>query len=65
MAYLRHNVQAIAADVVLLVAWVLFGTEVLRLLGIPRWVQYLVLFGGVIAYVQLTANWDRPPHRDR
>lgn len=64
MAYLRHNFREIAADAVLLVAWVLLGTEVLRLLAVPRWVQYLVLFGGVIAYAQLTANWDRPPRRD-
>ncbi len=61
IAYLRHNYRAIAVDVMLLTTWVILGTEVLRFLGAPRWVQYLVLFGGVIAYVQLTSNWERPP----
>lgn len=61
VAYLRSNYRGIAVDVVLLASWVLLGTEVLRLLGAPRWFQYLVLFGGIIGYVQLTANWERPP----
>lgn len=61
LAYLRHNYRGIAVDIALLTAWVILGTEVLRFLGAPRWFQYLVLFGGVIGYVQLTSNWERPP----
>lgn len=61
IAYLRHNYRGIAVDIALLMAWVILGTEVLRFLGAPRWFQYLVLFGGVIGYVRLTSNWERPP----
>lgn len=65
VAYLRLNYRGILIDVVLLASWVLLGTEALRLLGAPRWFQYLVLFGGVIGYVQLTSDWERPPIRAR
>lgn len=57
----RHNATQLAVDILLITAWLLLGTEVLRLLGVPRWLQYVVLFAGVIVYAQLTPPWEHPP----
>lgn len=61
VAMLRHNGRKVTIDILLLVAWLLLGTELLRTVAVPRWLQYIVLFGGVIVYAQLTAPWEHPP----
>lgn len=61
LAAVRHNARQLAVDLLLIVAWLILGTEALRLLGVPRWLQYVVLFGGIIVYVQLTPSWEHPP----
>lgn len=61
-AYLALNRRRIAIDAILLVSWTLLATEALRLLAAPRWLQFVVIFGGVVVYAQLTPPWQQPPH---
>lgn len=37
-------------DLVFAIAWVLVATFAYRLLGAPKWVHYLLLASGVLAY---------------
>lgn len=60
VAYLRYNSEQIVVDVAILSAWTLASATVFQLLGLPRWLHYLVLFLGVVAYSRLTPTWRRP-----
>lgn len=59
-AYLRENAWRLVVDLVVMAAWVVFGTEALRVLELPTWLQYVVLFLGVVIYVNTTPQWERP-----
>lgn len=61
LAVLRHNRWQLAVDTALLAGWLFLGTASLRIVGVPRWLQYVVLFGGVVVYGHLTTSWDHPP----
>lgn len=63
-AYLRENARRLAADLVVMAGWVVFGSEALRALKLPTWLQYVVLFLGVVIYVNMTPQWERPGMAD-
>lgn len=47
-------------DAVILASWIVLATEVFRLVRVPRWAQYLLLFTGVVAYERVTRTWEGP-----
>lgn len=57
VAFVRQNYSLLLLDLVVLVSWTVLGTEILRMLGAPRWLQYVVLFLGVVVYTQVTPQW--------
>lgn len=60
IAYLRENLWRMLLDLVVLFSWMLLGTELLGRLGFPSWLVYVALFLGVVIYVELTPQWQRP-----
>lgn len=60
VAYLRYNAIRIVVDLVVVVSWMIVSARVLHSLGLVRWVQYVVLFAGVIAYALVTPQWESP-----
>lgn len=60
VAYLRENLWRMLLDVLVLISWMLLGTELLGRLGFPSWLVYVALFLGVVIYVELTPQWQRP-----
>ncbi len=59
-AYLRHNRTRILTDIAVLAAWVLLISAVFSWLGLPNWLLYVVIFGGVVVYARATPTWKRP-----
>lgn len=59
-AYLRHNGERICRDTAVVLTWALAMTIVFPELGLPRWIQYLVTFVGVVVYTRATVPWSRP-----
>lgn len=60
VAYLRYNREQLVVDAAILLSWVVASAVVFRLLGLPTWLHYLVLFAGIAAYSKLTTDWERP-----
>lgn len=60
VAYLRHNRDAMVVDCAMLLAWVAVTTLVFRVLTVPLWPYFLLLFVGTFAYARLTPGWERP-----
>lgn len=63
-AYLRENAWLLTADLVVMAGWMVFGSEALRALMLPTWLQHVVLFLGVVIYVNMTPQWKRPGATD-
>lgn len=50
-------------DLAVVVTWVLAVSFGFRVLGIPTWFYYVVVFGGVVGYLFATGPWTvRPDH---
>lgn len=64
VAFLRQNALRIAVDLVIVVSWMIVSTQVLHSFGVVRWVQYVVLFAGVIAYALVTPPWSGPTEEE-
>ena len=56
-AFVRQNYSLLLLDLVVLVTVGIIGSELLGVLGAPPWLQYVVLFLGVVVYTQLTPQW--------
>jgi len=56
-AFVRQNYSLLLLDLVVLVTVGIIGSELLSVLGAPPWLQYVVLFLGVVVYTQLTPQW--------
>lgn len=56
-AHLRTNAVRILVDLVIVTSWMIVSTELLHTLEVVRWVQYVVLFAGVLVYAMLTPPW--------
>lgn len=56
-AFVRQNYSLLLLDIVVLVTWGVIGSELLSMLGAPPWLQYVVLFLGVVLYTQATPQW--------
>lgn len=59
-AYLRHNGERICRDTAVVLTWALVMTIAFQGLGLPRWIQYLGTFVGVVVYTRATMPWSRP-----
>lgn len=57
--FVRQNYSLLLLDLVVLVTWGVIGSELLSVLGAPPWLQYVVLFLGVVLYTQLTPQWQQ------
>jgi uncharacterized membrane protein len=60
VAYLRHNWSQMVVDAAILAAWLLVTTAAFQWLALPRWLLYVVVFVGVVAYARVTPTWKRP-----
>lgn len=48
----------IVLDVLVIGSWLVLGTHLFDALGVPRWLQYALVFLGVVAYTQVTPQWE-------
>jgi hypothetical protein len=56
----RDNYAQVAIDVIVVLSWMIVTAEMFRVLSVLRWVEYAVLFVGVVVYARLTPGWDMP-----
>lgn len=57
---LGHNRNQLVVDAAIMTTWLVVSAATFRWLGLPQWLHYLVLFGGIATYVKLTPDWERP-----
>jgi len=55
--YLVRHRRAVALDLLVVVAWVVGLRWLFQAQGFDNWLYYVVLFGGVVAYVTTVPNW--------
>lgn len=60
VAYLRQNRDQVVVDAAVLLSWIIVSAALFRILSLPRWLHYLVLFIGIVAYSRVTPDWERP-----
>lgn len=58
--YLRYNWSRMLIDAAILVTWLFVTTAVFRRFVLPRWLLYVVVFGGIVVYSRITPSWKRP-----
>lgn len=46
----RYLTRTLIADLVLVTAWVVAVSVGSQIVGLPAWLYYVVVFGGVVAY---------------
>lgn len=62
-AGLRRNWSRILVDLAVVVTWLVLATAVFRLLALPQWLLYVVVFVGVVLYSHVTPAWQRSAGR--
>jgi hypothetical protein len=55
--YLVRHRRAVALDLLVVIAWVVGLRWLFQTQGFDNWLYYVVLFGGVVAYVTTVPNW--------
>ncbi|MFW5974358.1 MAG: hypothetical protein ACOCPZ_03155 [Natrialbaceae archaeon] len=60
LAYLASNRDQLIVDAAVLLAWIVVSSTAFRVLALPQWAHYLVLFVGIAVYAKLTPSWERP-----
>ncbi|MFW6437314.1 MAG: hypothetical protein ACOCYZ_06745 [Halococcoides sp.] len=60
LAYLASNRDQLIVDAAVLLAWIVVSATAFRVLALPQWAHYLVLFVGIAVYAKLTPSWERP-----
>lgn len=58
--YVQHNQHRMLVDLLVIWAWIIAAFSIFAILGLWRWLLYIVVFAGVIVYTRITPPWERP-----